>query len=47
MIRGLGAVTVSTYSQTLNGYATRDYLIESPRTNGNAKWACFGKQNWR
>ena len=29
MIRGFGAVTASTYSQTLNGYVTRDYLIDS------------------
>ena len=29
MIRGFGEVTSSTYSQTLNGYVTTDYLIES------------------
>jgi hypothetical protein len=28
MIRGFGEATSSTYSQTLNGYVTRGYLIE-------------------
>ena len=28
MIRGFGAATASTYSQTLNGYVARGYLSE-------------------
>jgi hypothetical protein len=50
MIRGLGAETTSTYSQTLNGQDGRIVparAMSVRKKDASAKWATFGKQNWR
>jgi len=48
MIRGIGALVVSTYSQTLNVQTSRAYLIGSfEEKNWGTKWAFFGKRSRR
>ena len=46
MIRGFRGVSSLTYSQTLNGYVAEITQVDL-RVNVIAKWAIFGKQNWR
>jgi hypothetical protein len=47
MIRGLGAETTSTYSQTLNWYEVRLADLEPGIELRAAQWATLGKQDWR